>query len=195
MSNEVEPEDDGNGCVYFARVRDGLGFSEGIGGKVKDPKRTGDAKLRAWFFKGFERSEELQRLVHKIVDADKDKDRYRELVVDPKTGTVLRDCLEPLSEHQGRGSAKFKAPENPAMRMLLEQIKSGKTFFSPDSEGMTLDAFQGVVRELKRLRQRGLVGPMEMPLSMRLESRYRQVIFVSIRDGLTEAGKRYLGEG
>lgn len=32
--------------------------------------------------------------------------RYRELVVDHRTGEVLRDVDEPLSDHRGRGSAK-----------------------------------------------------------------------------------------
>lgn len=36
--------------------------------------------------------------------------RYRERIVDPTTGQVIRDVDEPLSEHQDHGSAKFGAP-------------------------------------------------------------------------------------
>jgi hypothetical protein len=42
----------------------------------------------------------LYRLVDRAGDA------YEELVVDEETGEVLGSCVEPLSAHQGRGSAK-----------------------------------------------------------------------------------------
>lgn len=37
---------------------------------------------------------------------DREKDRYREIVTDPETGDVIRQCEEPLSDHRDRGSAK-----------------------------------------------------------------------------------------
>ncbi len=43
---------------------------------------------------------ELNQLV------DHKEERYRKRVVDPLTGKILRDVDEPLSDHQGRGSAK-----------------------------------------------------------------------------------------
>jgi len=43
---------------------------------------------------------ELYRLI------DKDNDRYIKRVVDEDTGEVIYECDEPLSDHQGRGSAK-----------------------------------------------------------------------------------------
>lgn len=36
---------------------------------------------------------------------DRENDRYFERVVDPETGKVLRICEEPLSQHQGHGTA------------------------------------------------------------------------------------------
>jgi hypothetical protein len=39
---------------------------------------------------------------------DRDNDNYEERVVDLETGEVLHECKEPLSEHQGHGSAKIK---------------------------------------------------------------------------------------
>lgn len=37
---------------------------------------------------------------------DRARDYYLKVVSDPKTGTIIRYCEEPLSKHQGRGSAK-----------------------------------------------------------------------------------------
>jgi len=39
---------------------------------------------------------------------DRENNRYRELIIDPATGTVIRSCDEPLSDHQGHGTAKPK---------------------------------------------------------------------------------------
>lgn len=37
---------------------------------------------------------------------DRARDYYLKIVTDPKTGTIIRYCEEPLSKHQGRGSAR-----------------------------------------------------------------------------------------
>lgn len=37
---------------------------------------------------------------------DRQNDRYQEHIVNPRTGEVIRDVDEPLSEHIGHGSAK-----------------------------------------------------------------------------------------
>ena len=39
---------------------------------------------------------------------DRDKDEYKEVVIDPETGAVIHSCVEPLSKHQGHGAAKGK---------------------------------------------------------------------------------------
>ena len=41
---------------------------------------------------------------------DRDNDRYFEYIVNPKTGEVVHQCEEPLSQHQGHGAAKKKRP-------------------------------------------------------------------------------------
>jgi hypothetical protein len=41
---------------------------------------------------------------HRLMD--KDEDQYRELVIEEISGKVLRDVSEPLTSHQGRGSAR-----------------------------------------------------------------------------------------
>lgn len=42
---------------------------------------------------------------------DRENDRYIERVIDPKTGAVIHECEEPLSQHQGHGKAKRKPKE------------------------------------------------------------------------------------
>jgi hypothetical protein len=72
-------------------------------------RHAGATGKRKWFietFTGSELSRSLQRFMHKVRIIDRDNNRYVEKVVDPETGQVLRDVEEPLSEHQGHGSAK-----------------------------------------------------------------------------------------
>jgi hypothetical protein len=42
--------------------------------------------------------------IHRIID--RVKDWYSERVVDPHAGQVIHSCEEPLSKHQGHGSAR-----------------------------------------------------------------------------------------
>jgi DNA-directed RNA polymerase subunit RPC12/RpoP len=39
---------------------------------------------------------------------DRENDKYKEIVTDPATGDVVHHCEEPLSQHQGHGSARKK---------------------------------------------------------------------------------------
>lgn len=46
---------------------------------------------------------------------DRRSNRYRKRIVDPRTGKVLRNTDEPLTQHQGYGSAKKgKKPKKPS---------------------------------------------------------------------------------
>jgi hypothetical protein len=45
---------------------------------------------------------------------DRDRDYYKEVVIDPNDGAVVHKNEEPLSEHFGRGSAKPKPPAGEA---------------------------------------------------------------------------------
>ncbi|MGE4057163.1 MAG: hypothetical protein AB7F99_20440 [Vicinamibacterales bacterium] len=92
----------------------------GLSGEMPPPPSSLKAKGRhagtgwnKWFIKTFtgaDWSQALQRFVRKVRILDRDNDRYVEKVIDPATGDVLRDVEEPLSEHQGHGSAKFRDP-------------------------------------------------------------------------------------
>lgn len=41
---------------------------------------------------------------------DRENDRYKEVIIDLETGRVVRHVEEPLSDHQGHGTAKKKQP-------------------------------------------------------------------------------------
>ncbi|MEZ5846370.1 MAG: hypothetical protein R3C70_06430 [Geminicoccaceae bacterium] len=49
-----------------------------------------------------------------VRDFNRENDRYREVIRDVKTGTIVKKIEEPLSEHIGHGSAKksLGEPEN-----------------------------------------------------------------------------------
>jgi hypothetical protein len=44
-------------------------------------------------------------------EIDRENDRYRERIVNPQSGEVIRHVDEPLTNHTGRGSAKPKPSE------------------------------------------------------------------------------------
>ena len=45
-------------------------------------------------------------LLERIID--REKDFYKEVISDPKTGKIIRKCEEPLSQHIDYGSARQK---------------------------------------------------------------------------------------
>ena len=87
-----------------------INFKESVRGKIKDNNRTGKAKLRQDFFSGDDLHRNTGKWYKKERRIDKDKNIYKEVVTDPETGEVIRFCEEPLSLHQGHGSAKKKDP-------------------------------------------------------------------------------------
>jgi hypothetical protein len=46
--------------------------------------------------------------VSREMTVDRENDVYKELITNPETGKVIHHCEEPLSQHQGHGSAKKK---------------------------------------------------------------------------------------
>lgn len=86
-----------------------VSFKSELRGKGKRPGRrkpfyeliTGDSLFRLtgqWY--------RLQQII------DRTRDYYLKVVTDPKAGKLIRFCEEPLSQHQGRGSAKLKKPKS-----------------------------------------------------------------------------------
>lgn len=69
--------------------------------------RAGRKKPLAEGISGAGRSTATGRWVEKSRLIDRGNSWYQEIIVDEGTGEVVRDCREPLSDHQGQGSAKL----------------------------------------------------------------------------------------
>ena len=80
-----------------------LTLRSSIGTKLR---RGGRGRPVVKSFGGDDLTVSTGRWVHRDRLIDREGDRYRERVVDPQTGDVLRDVDEPLSKHRGHGSAK-----------------------------------------------------------------------------------------
>ena len=52
----------------------------------------------------FHRDTKTWRHLDRVIDHDNDE--YHEIVKNPKTGEILHECHEPLSQHRGHGAAK-----------------------------------------------------------------------------------------
>lgn len=84
----------------------GLEIHDGLDGRLKDPSLRAAKKLRVRFFAGSEQRKSDGKWMNKGRIIDRDNDKYKEVVTDPVTGEIIRKCDEPLSTHQGHGSAK-----------------------------------------------------------------------------------------
>ena len=93
---------------FEMHFEDKVAFHESWAGKIRDPSLPSKKKVRVEFFDGHQWSVALEKFVHKVRVLDKREDHYHEKVVDPETGELIHECTEPLSEHQGHGSAKPK---------------------------------------------------------------------------------------
>jgi len=71
-------------------------------------KRNGRGKPFIEGVVGSDLSIRLQKWMRLERVIDRENDHYKEVVTDPTTGDVIHQCDEPLSKHQGHGSAKFK---------------------------------------------------------------------------------------
>lgn len=80
--------------------------SGGVGIKMVTDDRTPSGRKTCEEYIGPSFSRALKRLVLRHMLVDRSLDWYREVVVDPESGEVLRVCSEPLSKHQNRGSAR-----------------------------------------------------------------------------------------
>jgi len=87
-------------------IEDKLRIVDSIRGKARQSDLPSDKKLRWDSFSGFEYSHSLEKIVKKVRTIDRDTDSYVERVTDPDTGEVIHECVEPLSQHRGHGSAK-----------------------------------------------------------------------------------------
>jgi gluconate kinase len=95
--------------AYRLSLSDSVDIHESLKGKVVDPKKTGKKKVRAEFVSGDDLHRKTGQWNKLERDIDRESDRYREKIVDSETGQIIRSVDEPLSQHQGRGSARRPA--------------------------------------------------------------------------------------
>jgi hypothetical protein len=81
-----------------------LEFHDMLSMKEKDAARKTLVETKA----GDDLERETGKWMRKQRIIDHSGDRYKEHIVDPESGRVVRDVDEPLSAHRGHGSAKFK---------------------------------------------------------------------------------------
>ena len=80
-----------------------VSLNDWVNGKLKDKtkKLTYIFRVGKSFFKKTRQWHNLERII------DKKNNIYKEFITN-KSGRVIRDIEEPLSDHKGRGSAKLK---------------------------------------------------------------------------------------
>jgi len=81
---------------------------DSLRGKVKNVTLPSSKNPRVKFFSGDDLRKSDGKWMQKEMVVDRDNNLYKELVTDPQTGEVIRDCEEALSDHVGHGDAKFK---------------------------------------------------------------------------------------
>ena len=76
-------------------------------GKVKNSRFPSRNNPRIDFISGDDLRKSDGKWMQKERTIDKDKDQYKEVVIDPTTGEVVHYNEEPISKHFGHGYAKF----------------------------------------------------------------------------------------
>ena len=100
-------------CGSLART-----FNESIQDKLTIREKLGLKHKRPGYKKPIYESvtgDDLHRATGKwnklTREIDRENNLYKELIINPDTGDVIRDCQAPLTEHVNRGSAKSKLKE------------------------------------------------------------------------------------
>ncbi len=94
-------------------IEDSLKIMDAMQGQVKDTGRPRKKRIRKEFFTGFEQHRKTAKWYMKERLIDRDNDIYREIVIDPESDEVVHQCVEPLGQHRGHGSAKRNAGPRP----------------------------------------------------------------------------------
>ena len=90
---------------FSMQVEETLSLREKLGLKHKRP---GHKKPIYESLSGDDLYRETGQWNKLLREIDRENDRYKEVIINPENGDVLRQCDEPLSKHVGRGSAKPK---------------------------------------------------------------------------------------
>lgn len=86
----------------------GLTIRERFRSKTNDVTLPSKKNPRIKFFSGDDQRKSDGKWMKKEQLVDAINDRYEETVIDPDTGEVVHHTREPLSQHRGHGSDKFK---------------------------------------------------------------------------------------
>jgi len=86
-------------------IREKITAHEQIKGKVK---KKGIRKPVREFKSGDDLHRKSRKWYHREILIDREKNYYREIIKDKDTGEIIHICEEPLSEHIGHGSAKYR---------------------------------------------------------------------------------------
>ena len=98
--------------IEHRRIYISANASVGMSAKVegmegKNPHLSSKKKLRwRWVSKDTVQRGDRVTPVHHYQLIDKDNDLYEEVVTNLRTGEIIHECEEPLSEHRGHGSDK-----------------------------------------------------------------------------------------
>ena len=97
------------GSLGRALVRvltDAVGMDDRHRMKLKGGERTTSRKPGREIMQGhdFHRKSSVWNYLYRLID--RMNDWYHKKITDPKTGKTIHECQEPLSNHEGRGSAK-----------------------------------------------------------------------------------------
>ena len=76
--------------------------------RVENKNYTGKNKKRKEIKVGDDYNRDRKKYVSLKRVIDRDNDLYGEKIIDESTGEIIRECYEPLKDHQGRGNAKYK---------------------------------------------------------------------------------------
>lgn len=90
---------------YYVSVSESVVVRDGIGVKAK---RSGEKKPYIEDLGVPDYSRSFEKVVHRERVIECDNDRYFEKITDYESGEAIHHCEEPLSQHQGHGSAKRK---------------------------------------------------------------------------------------
>lgn len=91
---------------------DHIEMHDKLQGKVKDQNYSSKQNPRYEFIEGDDQRKSDGKWMKKTRVIDKYNDKYIERVTDLETGEVVHEKKEPLSNHFGHGTAKFKKDKN-----------------------------------------------------------------------------------
>ena len=92
--------------VVSSTITEDIQVRESMHVRVKDPRYSSERNPRVRFNVGASYWREGKKWMYREMCVDKVQGQYREVISDPETGEVIRQCEEPLPKHRGRGDDK-----------------------------------------------------------------------------------------